>query len=81
MVQPSVEEKKSTASSPDKLTLSKGSVKGAAPEAQMGQPEVNLQQIEALVNDQVRANADAATKVMSYDDAVAAGAMALFGEK
>lgn len=40
-----------------------------------------LKQIEALVNDQVRANADAATKVMSYDDAVAAGAMALFGEK
>ena len=35
VVQPSVEEKKSTASSPDKLTLSKGSVKGAAPEAQI----------------------------------------------
>jgi pilus assembly protein FimV len=35
LVQPSVEEKKSTASSPDKLTLSKGSVKGAAPEAQI----------------------------------------------
>ena len=33
------------------------------------------------MNDQVRANADAATKVMSYDDAVGAGAMALFGEK
>jgi len=40
-----------------------------------------LAAIEKLVNDQVRANADAQTRVMSYDDAVAAGAMALFGEK
>jgi len=40
-----------------------------------------LAAIEKLVNDQVRANADAQTKVMSYDDAVGAGAMALFGEK
>ena len=40
-----------------------------------------LQQIEALVNEQVRTNADAATKVMAFDAAVAAGAMALFGEK
>ncbi len=40
-----------------------------------------LAAIEKLVNDQVRANADANTKVMSYDDAVGAGAMALFGEK
>ncbi|MSR10167.1 MAG: alanine--tRNA ligase [Gammaproteobacteria bacterium] len=40
-----------------------------------------LAQLEKLVNDQVRANADATTKVMSYDDAVGAGAMALFGEK
>ena len=40
-----------------------------------------LKQIELLVNDQIRLNADANTKVMAYDDAVAAGAMALFGEK
>jgi alanyl-tRNA synthetase len=40
-----------------------------------------LQQIEALVNAQVRSNADAETKVMDFDAAVAAGAMALFGEK
>jgi alanyl-tRNA synthetase len=40
-----------------------------------------LAAIEKLVNDQVRANAEASTRVMSYDDAVAAGAMALFGEK
>jgi alanyl-tRNA synthetase len=40
-----------------------------------------LQQIEAIVNTEVRANADAETKVMDFDAAVAAGAMALFGEK
>ena len=40
-----------------------------------------LRQIEQLVNAQVRANAQAETTVRSYDDAVAAGAMALFGEK
>ena len=40
-----------------------------------------MRQIEQLVNAQVRANAVAETTVRSYDDAVAAGAMALFGEK
>jgi alanyl-tRNA synthetase len=40
-----------------------------------------LAQIERLVNEQVRANADAQTRVMEYDQAVASGAMALFGEK
>ncbi len=40
-----------------------------------------LEQIETLVNQQVRANAVAETRVMSVDDALAAGAMALFGEK
>ena len=40
-----------------------------------------LATLEKLVNDQIRANADATTNVMSYDDAVGAGAMALFGEK
>jgi len=40
-----------------------------------------LQRIEALVNEQVRVNAEAETAVMDFDDAVAAGAMALFGEK
>jgi alanyl-tRNA synthetase len=40
-----------------------------------------LQQIEALVNAQVRSNSDAETKVMDFDAAVTAGAMALFGEK
>jgi alanyl-tRNA synthetase len=37
--------------------------------------------IERLVNDAIRANAPAETKLMAFDDAVAAGAMALFGEK
>jgi alanyl-tRNA synthetase len=37
--------------------------------------------IETLVNEQIRANAEARTRVMTYDEAVATGAMALFGEK
>jgi len=40
-----------------------------------------LEQIEALVNEQIRRNAEAETAVMDFEAAVAAGAMALFGEK
>ncbi|MFO1427363.1 MAG: alanine--tRNA ligase [Steroidobacteraceae bacterium] len=40
-----------------------------------------LRHVERLVNEQVRANAPAETRISSYDEAVAAGAMALFGEK
>ena len=40
-----------------------------------------LQDIENMVNEQIRANTQVQTRVMSMDDAVAAGAMALFGEK
>ena len=40
-----------------------------------------LKQIESMVNDQVRANTEVTTRLMSMDDAVEAGAMALFGEK
>ena len=40
-----------------------------------------LRAIERLVNAQIRANTEISTRVMSMDDAVAAGAMALFGEK
>jgi alanyl-tRNA synthetase len=40
-----------------------------------------LARIETLVNEQIRANAAAETRLMGYEDAVAAGAMALFGEK
>jgi alanyl-tRNA synthetase len=40
-----------------------------------------LRQVEELVNEQIRANAAAEIKLMSYDQAVSSGAMALFGEK
>ena len=40
-----------------------------------------LQRIEDLVNDEIRANHAAETREMPYDDAVEAGALALFGEK
>ena len=40
-----------------------------------------LRTIEQRVNQQVRLNAEALTRTMGYDAAVAAGAMALFGEK
>ncbi|MBT8092508.1 MAG: alanine--tRNA ligase [Gammaproteobacteria bacterium] len=40
-----------------------------------------LQEIEDLVNAEIRKNIAAETRLMSYDDAIHAGAMALFGEK
>ena len=40
-----------------------------------------LREIERLVNAQIRLNTAAETQVMDYEGAVAAGAMALFGEK
>ena len=40
-----------------------------------------LGEIERLVNTQIRANAEASTRVLPYEQAVGAGAMALFGEK
>ncbi|MGH8201289.1 MAG: alanine--tRNA ligase [Steroidobacteraceae bacterium] len=40
-----------------------------------------LTEIERLVNAQIRRNAPAETQLMGYESAVAAGAMALFGEK
>jgi alanyl-tRNA synthetase len=40
-----------------------------------------LPTIETLVNDQVRANAKVETRIMPVDQAMEAGAMALFGEK
>ncbi len=39
------------------------------------------QRIEALVNAEIRRNAPADTRIMALDDAVASGAMSLFGEK
>ncbi|MCE7903520.1 MAG: alanine--tRNA ligase [Gammaproteobacteria bacterium PRO9] len=58
---------------PDKLRFDFSHYEAVTPE--------QLATIEALVNDQIRRNAAAETRVMKYDDAVAAGAMALFGEK
>jgi len=40
-----------------------------------------LTEVEDMINDQIRRNVAADTKVMSYDAAVASGAIALFGEK
>ncbi len=40
-----------------------------------------VQEIENIVNDEIRKNSAADTNVMSYDDAIDSGAMALFGEK
>jgi alanyl-tRNA synthetase len=40
-----------------------------------------LETIENLVNEQIRLNAAAETRIMSIDEALASGAMALFGEK
>src|SRR5690606_18648579 len=40
-----------------------------------------LQEVERLVNAEIRANKDAEITLMKYDEAVASGAMALFGEK
>ena len=40
-----------------------------------------LREIEAIVNHQIAANAAVETELMSYDDALKTGAMALFGEK
>ena len=43
--------------------------------------EEELTRIEAIVNHQIRLNTAATAKIMSKDKALAAGAMALFGEK
>ncbi|ALO37135.1 alanine--tRNA ligase [Alcaligenes faecalis] len=40
-----------------------------------------IAQVEAIVNDQVLANQAVQAQLMSFDDAVSGGAMALFGEK
>jgi alanyl-tRNA synthetase len=40
-----------------------------------------IREIERLVNEEIRGNAAVEARVMSYDHAIKAGAMALFGEK
>jgi alanyl-tRNA synthetase len=44
-------------------------------------PDSDLQAVEAVVNDRIRANAPVETRLMSQDEAVASGAIAMFGEK
>ena len=58
---------------PDRLRFDFSHFQGITP--------TELREIERLVNRQIRGNAVAETEVMNYDNAVAAGAMALFGEK
>ena len=58
---------------PDRLRFDFSHVQPVTPE--------QLQQVESLVNAQIRANAEAATRLMDYEQAIEAGAMALFGEK
>jgi alanyl-tRNA synthetase len=43
--------------------------------------EADLVAVEAAVNDRIRANAPVETRLMSQDEAVASGAIAMFGEK
>ena len=40
-----------------------------------------IQAVEAIVNAKIRSNTATVIRQMSYDEAIAAGAMALFGEK
>ncbi|MEX2201953.1 MAG: alanine--tRNA ligase [Dongiaceae bacterium] len=40
-----------------------------------------IEKVESIVNERIRGNADVATSLMTPDDAVKAGALALFGEK
>ncbi|HEX8784235.1 MAG TPA: alanine--tRNA ligase [Steroidobacteraceae bacterium] len=58
---------------PDRLRFDFAHFQAVTPE--------ELIEIERLVNAQIRANLPAETRVMDYEGAVAAGAMALFGEK
>ncbi len=40
-----------------------------------------LAEIEAIVNEQIRSNQSAETRTMAFDEAIAAGALAFFGDK
>ena len=43
--------------------------------------EVQIRKVEDIVNREIRANNEVRARTMKYDDAIKAGAMALFGEK
>jgi alanyl-tRNA synthetase len=40
-----------------------------------------IRQVEKLVNDEIRRNVEVSARIMKHDEAIKAGAMALFGEK
>ena len=58
---------------PDRLRFDFSHYEGVTP--------AQLQEIEDLVNAEIRKNIAADTNLMTYDDAIESGAMALFGEK
>jgi alanyl-tRNA synthetase len=58
---------------PDRLRFDFSHYSAVSPE--------ELHEVERLVNAEIRANCTAETRLMKFDEAVAAGAMALFGEK
>ena len=58
---------------PDRLRFDFSHYEGVTPE--------QLQEIEDIVNAEIRKNVAADTNLMTYDDAIESGAMALFGEK
>jgi alanyl-tRNA synthetase len=58
---------------PDRLRFDFAHYEAVTPE--------EIEQIETLVNDQIRVNSAAETRVLAYDDAIAAGALAFFGDK
>jgi alanyl-tRNA synthetase len=66
-------EQKGSLVAPDRLRFDFSHFEPIAPQA--------LVEIERLVNEEIRRNAPAQTRLMDYEQAVASGAMALFGEK
>ncbi|UYN97185.1 MAG: alanine--tRNA ligase [Enhydrobacter sp.] len=58
---------------PDRLRFDISHTKAISPE--------ELRRIEDAVNERIRLNTEVATRLMTPDEAIAAGAMALFGEK
>ena len=58
---------------PDRLRFDFSHYEAVTPE--------QIDDIEELVNEEIRRNVAADTRLMSYDDAMQSGAMALFGEK
>jgi alanyl-tRNA synthetase len=43
--------------------------------------DAQIHEVEALVNREIRRNAEVSARILKYDEAIKAGAMALFGEK